>query len=169
MTLPRIPRGKILPAIFHVRVIIDDLKEAICGSPTRCALANAIRRMLDPAPTFVTVKANRVTITWHQMLHHFELPNRALKLVAQNDDGTLSFMPGESRVVKLPRVRVRPAHVDLSPKRREQIKASNERRKGEGKKSSRNPRWLASKQQGVALKHLHAVAAKAKSEEDQAA
>jgi hypothetical protein len=150
-------KQKILPALFKFRMINDDLKDAVCGSPTQCAIANAIRRILEPPPSFVAVKANRVTVTWHQMLHHFELPNAALKLVAQNDDGTLSFMPGEERVVKLPRVRVRPAHIDLSPERKERIKASYERRKAAGLVKRRNTRWLASKAQGVALKKLHTV------------
>ena len=166
MTQRKLLRSKILPALFVFRVLNEDLKDAICGSPTHCAIANAIRRILAGGLTFVSVKANRVTITWHGILHHYELPNHAFKLVAMNDDGTLSFMPGESRVVKLPRMRVRPAYTNLSPERHEQIKASNERRKEAGVVSKRkNPRWLASKAQGVALKNLHDVAPKVKSEE----
>jgi hypothetical protein len=153
-------RQKILPAILKGRMINADLKDAVCGSPHKCALAHMLLRIIDPEPTFVSVKENRITITWRGMLHHYELTRQALKLVAMNDDGTLTLSPTESHVLRLPRVRVMKAHIDLSPERREQIKASNKRRAEAGITSPRNPRLLAAKQAGVALKKLSAVIAK---------
>jgi hypothetical protein len=157
----RTRRPKILPAILAVRVINDDLKDAVCGSPTRCAIAHALQRIIEPTPTFVSVKENRITITWGQMLHHYEMNRQALKLVAQNDDGTLTLLPSESHTLNLRRTRVRSAYINLSPERREQIKASNQRRVEAGKKSPRNPRLLAARQAGVALKKLRTVTAHA--------
>jgi hypothetical protein len=153
----RTRRPKMLPAILDVRVINDDLKDAVCGSPTRCAIANALRRIIEPKPTWIAVKENRITITWHQMLHHFELSRQALRLVAQNDDGTLTLSPTESHTLHLHRTRVHGAHINLSPERRQQIKDSNRRRAEAGIKSPRNTRLIAARQAGVALKKLRAV------------
>jgi len=154
------PRQKTLPATLVFRMINADLKDAVCGSPHKCAIAHALLRVINPEPTWVSVKENRVTITWGQMLHHYELTRPALKLVAMNDDGTLSLSPNESHVLRLPRVRVIKAHINLSPERRQQIRESNQRRIAAGKVSPRNSRLIAAKQAGVALKKLSAVQAK---------
>jgi hypothetical protein len=152
-----------------LRVINADLKDAVCGSPTKCAIANAIRRTVtDPQPTFVKVSENRITITWHSMLHHYELTRPALKMVAQNDDGSLTLAPDISHTVRLPRVRVRAAYVDLTPARRQQIKdAESAIRKARAeaglppRKYQKNTRLLAAKSAGVALKKLHTVSHRA--------
>jgi hypothetical protein len=157
-------RQKTLPAALILRVINADLKDAVCGSPTKCALANAIRRTITgPPPTFVKVKENRVTISWHQMLHHYGVTDHALRLVAKNDDGSLSLAPTETHTIRLPLNRVRSAFVNLSPERREQIKASNEARAASGRKYHRgkNTRERAAEQAGVRNKKLAAVASAA--------
>jgi hypothetical protein len=158
-------KGAVLPAILILRVINDDLKDAICGSPTRCAIANAVRRTFSPEPTYVKVKENRVTITWKQMLHHYEVTRHALGLVAQNDDGSLTLRPDTSHTLRLPRIRVMRAHINLTAERRKQIreaeKAAACARAEAGlppKKYAKNTRLLAAKNAGLALKKLHAAA-----------
>lgn len=161
----KIPRSKTLPSLLSLRVINADLKDAVCGSPTKCAIANAIRRTIaDPQPTFVKVSENRITITWHSILHHYELTRPALKLVAQNDDGSLTLAPDVSHTIRLPRVRMRPAYIDLSPARRQQIResetANREARAAAGlppKKYQKNTRLIAAKSAGVALRKLATV------------
>lgn len=161
----KIPRSKTLPSLLSLRVINADLRDAVCGSPTKCAIANAIRRTItDPQPTFVKVSENRITITWHSILHHYELTRPALRLVAQNDDGSLTLSPDVSHTIRLPRVRMRPAYIDLTPERRKQIRAAlktaAEARAAAGlppKKYQKNTRLIAAKSAGVALKKLATV------------
>ena len=119
MTKRKIPRQKTLPATLDVRVINDDLKDAVCGSPTKCAIAHALAR-IEPKPTFVSVKENRITITWNRMLHHYELTRQALKLVALNDcratfPQTLHHQRADER---WPEPRRRPRIVGDAPARR---------------------------------------------------
>jgi hypothetical protein len=155
------PRPKVLPATLDLRVIPDDLKEAVCGSPSRCTIANAIRRIVEPSPTFISVKPNGITITWHETLHYYKLTNQALRLIAQNDDGTLSFAVSESRVLRLPRTGMRAAHLNLTPERRQSIKEANERRRLAGKTSpkTREQAARAAGKQNKKLAAMHASAA----------
>ena len=115
-------------------------------------------RIVSRNRRLVSTKENRITITWNRMLHHYELTRQALKLVALNDDGTLTLSPTESHTLHLRRVWVRSAYINLSPERRQAIKDSNRRRAEAGIKSPRNTRLLAARQAGVALKKLRTVA-----------
>jgi hypothetical protein len=155
-------RQKTLPATLILRVINEDLKNAVCGSPTKCAIANAIRRTIkDPAPTAVRVKENRVAITWCGILHHFGVTDHALRLVAKNDNGTLSLSPTESHTIRLPLNRVRSAYINLPPARRQQIKDSNAARAAAGIRYRKNTRERAAEIAGARNKKLATVAAAA--------
>lgn len=156
-------RQKTLPKTLILRMINRDLEDAICGSPTKCAIAQCAWRTIDdPPPTVVRVKENRVTITWNEMLHHYGVTDHALRLVAKNDDGTLSLSPTESHTLHLPLMRVRPAHINLPAARREQIKNSNAARAKAGRKyPKQNTRQRAAHLAGVRNKKLAAAAARA--------
>jgi hypothetical protein len=111
-----------------------------------------VRRQILPTPTFVKVRENRLTITWNGMIHHYEMTGVALKLVAQNDDGSLEMMPGASHRLSLRRTYVREAYT-FTPTRRAAMKASNKVRAAAGRRYP-NTRGLAAKAAGVVLKKL---------------
>ena len=156
-------RQKTFPKTLILRMINKDLENAICGSVTKCAIAQCTwRTITDPAPTIVKVKENRVTITWNEMLHHYGVTDHALRLVARNDDGTLSLSPTELHTLHLPLIRVRPAYINLPTERREKIKDFNAKRRAAGKKyTKQNTRQRAAHLAGVRNKKLAAAAARA--------
>jgi hypothetical protein len=148
-----------LPDKLKFRAIESDLVNAICGSTTHCTFANTVRRTL-PTATFVRVMANKVTISLNGILYHYSLPDSVLRLVAQNDDGTLTFSVAD-RNVTLQIIDRRKAYIDLSPERRAKIRMSEDARKAAGlvRTYSRNTRIDAAKRAGRARKKLIAAEA----------
>ena len=82
--------AKTLPKKLVTTLKEIDLEFAVCGSPTRCAEANCLRRMY-PEATFVKVNPNIATITYHAIIYHYSIPNTLLKIVQMNDDGSLQL------------------------------------------------------------------------------
>src|SRR5580692_8757339 len=71
-----------LPRRIKLSVTNADVSHAICGSATRCTIANALRRTF-PELTFVAVKPNKITVTRGGLVHHFSMPNAGFRIVRE--------------------------------------------------------------------------------------
>ncbi len=149
-----------LPKTLKLRVIKEDLKDAVCGAPRGCPIAYAIARSIPETYgkgrlSYWKVNPNRITITFDQKIHHYTVSDNALKIIAQNDDGTLSL--GADKTITLDLVHTEKAHVDLSPERKAGIRDSEARRAAAGnlKKYGRGIRQTSARRAGVELKSLH--------------
>jgi hypothetical protein len=146
-----------LPDKIRIEITTHDVENAICGSPTRCTIANAIRRMF-PKSSWIAVNPNRITITYENMYHHFNMPNAGLKIVKETDNGTLVL--GKRREITISSTD-KPTPVPVHTKERQvQVNAARQARKDAGKPDKKydpNPRLLAARRAGMAYKHLSAA------------
>lgn len=150
-----------LPETLKITVSDEDIRKAICGSPTRCTIANALRRQVDEL-SFVKVNPNQITITAAGYTHHYAMPNAGLNVVMENDDGTLAL--GKDRTIKLKQTD-RPAKAWVkTPGRQEQINEARKARAEAGKPDKKYPvnvRVAAAKKAGLAYKRLIPAVARA--------
>lgn len=143
-----------LPRKIKLNVIRADVLHAECGSPTRCTIANAIRRTY-PELTFVKVNPNRITVTYGGLVNHFNMPNAGLKIVQENDDGSLELGAARTLTIKM-EGNPTAAHVP-SEERRVQVNAARDARKAAGNKDKTykpNYRRIAAKKAGMSYKRL---------------
>jgi hypothetical protein len=98
---------KTLPKRLKMTMIQDDLKFAVCGSPTNCAGVHMVRRIF-PKVTYVKINPNRATITCYGLIHRYGISNKMLKLAILNDDGTLRLNENETHDVTFKLIEVTP-------------------------------------------------------------
>lgn len=158
----------ILSKTLKLTVTPADLLHAVCGSPTKCAIANALRRHNDnevaelgrPVYTFVKVNPNKVTITAGNILHHYGLSDAALKIVMENDNGELALTTRKPITLKL--IDYKPAHTELSDDRKQQIKDHTKAQRAAGKYlGSKTLRRDIARNVGTAGKKLEKLMARA--------
>ena len=149
---------KSLPDVLKLVVRGADVAHAICGSQTRCALANAIERTY-PLATYWRVKPNGITITYERMVYNYDMPDEALNLIAKNDTGELSLVHA-GRVLKFGLKRNgKRKQETITKARQEQVNEARKRRAAEGrpdkpysKKAKPNYRMMAAIKAGKKLK-----------------
>lgn len=142
---------------LKVAIHDSDLQHAVCGSATRCTIANAVRR-LYPLSTYVKVGLLGVTVTHNGYIHHFNLTQKALNLIAKNDEGTLEFT-GEDHQLEFAR-KGKPAKASTShrtDKRREQVNAARKARADAGKPDSTDykPNSLNAREEAAKRNNKH--------------
>jgi hypothetical protein len=163
-----------LPAILDLLLIRVDTLDAVCGSPTRCVIANCIRRTIkDPDPTWLKVNVNVVTITWKGRVHHYAIPRTALTLQELNDDGTLTLPEGKSHRLRLKLIDNEPAYNQKTDAQKAKVAARVANRRAEvaalqaadptykkKETTSTRIRRIAARNAGIAGHKLHVVGAK---------
>lgn len=148
-----------LPELLKITVTPEDAREAVCGSPTQCTIAKALKRQL-PQAEYIKVHANRITITADDYYHHYSMPNAGLKIVAETDAGVFRLTNNIKLGLYLqgaPTKKVR-----HTPERQVRINTTRAKRAAEGrpdKTYAPNPRLLAAKREGIAMKKLDRVQA----------
>lgn len=149
---------KQLPKNIKITVLPVDLENAICGSPTSCAIARSLIRSY-PSRTYVKVNPNLVTLSINGLTHHFTLPKKALDLIGMNDDDTLFLAKQreKDRTLKLTQVG-KPVVIPISTdERRARINKARDARKAAGKPDKNYPRVMrhdAAKAAGVLYKKV---------------
>ena len=161
----------LLPNPFSCRVLRVDGDYAICGSVTDCTIAHSLKRELrslgligpaENAPNdfYIKVKPNRVMIRIKGVYHHFNMPDKGLKLVRQNDAGAFELVCETDLTLVL--TGTGRQNLDWrDPARKAQINAARQRRKEEGRPDrtdyKRNERIEAAIRNGVKGKKLGSV------------
>lgn len=130
--MARNPKGA-LNRVLDVPIIYQDVRDAVCGSQSRCTIANAIRRRW-PASSFIRVSDLKITITYAGYVHHYAMTEAGLQVVQGTDTGKLPLTFSDKLVFPMIGIPTMATLDHLTPGRKAQVNAARKARAAAGKK-----------------------------------